>query len=173
MATTYEPITTQTLSSSAPSVTFATITGTYTDLVLVAVARTDRADYDDIMGLQFNGDTGTNYSTTIVNGNGSAAGSSRQSTVAYITSRVASASATAGIWTPVIFNIQNYSNTTTYKSTLCRFSEPPSGGTDLGVGATAGLWRSTAAITSIVIKPIVGTNLISGSTFTLYGIKAA
>lgn len=172
MTATYEKIATTTLGSATASVTFSSISGSYTDLVLVAVARTDRAEYDDIMGMQFNSDTTTNYSTTIVNGNGTTATSSRQTSVAYITSRVGAASATAGVWTPVIFNIQNYSNATTNKTALCRFNEPVSGGTDYGVGATVGLWRSTAAITSILLKPIVGTNLISGSTFTLYGIKA-
>ena len=173
MPVTYTPIASQTLGSAAASVTFSSISGTYTDLVLVAVARTNRADYDDIMGMQFNSDTATNYSTTILNGNGTTATSTRQTSVAYITSRVGAASATAGVWTPVIFSIQNYSNTTTNKTALCRFNEPTSGGVDYGVGATVGLWRSTAAITTIVLKPIVGTNLIAGSTFSLFGIKAA
>jgi hypothetical protein len=173
MPITYEPIATTTLGGAAATVTFSSIPGTYTDLVLVAVARTDRADYDDIMGIQFNSDTATNYSTTILNGDGTTATSTRQTSVAYITSRVGAASATAGVWTPVIFSIQNYSNATTNKTALSRFNEPTSGGADYGVGATVGLWRSTAAITSIVLKPIVGTNLISGSTFTLYGIKSA
>jgi len=172
MTSTYEKIATNTLGSAAASVTFSSILGTYTDLILVAVARTDRAAHDDIMGMQFNSDTATNYSTTILSGNGTNATSTRQTSVAYITSRVGAASATAGVWTPVIFSIQNYSNATTNKTALCRFNEPTSGGTDYGVGATVGLWRSTAAVTSIVLKPIVGTNLISGSTFTLYGIKS-
>jgi hypothetical protein len=36
----------------------------------------------------------------------------------------------------------------------------------------AGLWRSTAAITSISITAGT-TNIATNSTFTLYGIKAA
>lgn len=173
MALTYTPIATQTLTSNQATVTFSSISNTYTDLVLVAVVRTDRAAHDDIMGVQFNGDTATNYSTTILSGNGTSSSSTRQSTVAYVTSRVGAASATAGVWTPVIFSIQNYSNTTTNKTTLCRYNEPISGGADYGVGATVGLWRSTAAISSILLKPISGINFIANSTFTLYGIKAA
>jgi hypothetical protein len=36
----------------------------------------------------------------------------------------------------------------------------------------AGLWRSTAAITSFSIRPGGSTNFKAGSTFNLYGIQA-
>jgi hypothetical protein len=39
MAITYEPIATTTLGSAAADVTFTSISGTYTDLVLVAVTQ--------------------------------------------------------------------------------------------------------------------------------------
>jgi hypothetical protein len=38
--------------------------------------------------------------------------------------------------------------------------------------AEVGLWRNTSAITEIDLKFVTG-NLVAGSTFTLYGIKAA
>ncbi len=66
----------------------------------------------------------------------------------------------------MIQQYQNYSNTTTYKTVLSRCSNPTG-----GTLAVAGLWRSTAAITSITLTPTAG-NWLSGSTFTLYGIKA-
>ena len=37
--------------------------------------------------------------------------------------------------------------------------------------AQASLANSTNAITSIVISRLFGSNLVSGSTFTLYGLK--
>jgi hypothetical protein len=73
------------------------------------------------------------------------------------------------IYSNAIINIQNYSNTTTYKTALLRSNLAT--GTYPGVDAFVGLWRSTSAITSITILP-ASNNLLSGSTFTLYGIKA-
>jgi hypothetical protein len=37
----------------------------------------------------------------------------------------------------------------------------------------SGAWLSTTAVSSIVLKPLVGSNLVTGSRFSLYGIKAA
>jgi hypothetical protein len=65
-----------------------------------------------------------------------------------------------------IINIQNYSNSTTYKTVLAR-SNNAATGTD----ATVALWRSTSAITSIDYYLNSGS-WATGSTFTLYGIKA-
>ena len=66
-----------------------------------------------------------------------------------------------------IVQFQNYSNTTTYKTVLSRGNNASN-----LVEAFVGLWRSTSAITAIDIKTQSG-NFSIGSTFTLYGIKAA
>ncbi len=63
-------------------------------------------------------------------------------------------------------NVMNYSNTTTYKTILSRSS-------DLYTEASVNLWRNTAAITSIIIGAQGAYTFSAGSTFTLYGIKAA
>ena len=70
MAITYEPIATTTLGSAQASVSFSSFSG-YTDLVLVCVATT--ASDDQFLSVQFNGDTGSNYSNTYMTGNGSTA----------------------------------------------------------------------------------------------------
>jgi hypothetical protein len=64
----------------------------------------------------------------------------------------------------------NYSNTSTYKTSISRSGNPASEGTDVIVG----LWRNTAAISTIDIVTLSGgTQFVAGSIFTLYGIAAA
>lgn len=114
---------------------------------------------------RFNGDTGSNYSFTSLAGNGSTAASGRQSNTSYVASyALVGTSANPGT---IIMNIQNYSNTTTNKTVIYRNSDAVS-----EVTAYAGLWRSTAAITSVTAFPSAN-NFAAGSTFTLYGLKCA
>ena len=156
---TYTPISSFTATTSISSVTIAGIPQNYTDLVLVISGAIASGAVST--QLQFNGDTATNYSETIVNGNGTSTSSARDSNVnvmyaGYINTSIATN----------IFHIMNYSNTTTYKTVLGR-----SGPADAGVRATVGLWRSTAAINQVYIYA-GGTNFNTGSTFNLYGIDA-
>lgn len=159
MPVTYDKIATNTLGSAAASVTFSSIPATYTDLVLViAGGTTATAD----VYIEFNGDTGTNYSRTYLGGDGSSASSGRNSSVTAIPSfYVGSAQST------MYAHIMSYANTNVNKTILTRSSSA-----GVFVLSATGLWRSTAAINSIKIL-VSGTNLSSGNTFTLYGIKAA
>lgn len=166
MPTTYEPLATTTLTTTATNYEFTSIPGTYTDLLLVASVRVTTTGYSDY--IQFNGDTGNNYSVTILAGNGTSAVSTRYSTFStpYINWYGVAPSA-ANTFNVCNIHIMNYSNTTTNKTFISRSNEA---GT--GTDAIVGLWRSTSAITSL--KYIQGQNtLASGTTLTLYGIKAA
>jgi len=159
---TYEAIATQTLGSAAASVTFSSIPGTYTDLVLVFSGSATAASY---ISMQYNSDTGSNYSVTLLRGNGTAASSSRYSSITEIYASI-SATNTTDI-NNVIFQIQNYSNTTTYKTNLSRANNA-----GVSTEAGVGLWRSTAAINAVkVLSPT--NNFATGSTFSLYGIASA
>jgi hypothetical protein len=162
MAITYEPIATTTLGSAAADVTFTSISGSYTDLVLVCWVKTSSNDIG--LRMQFNSDTGSNYSVTQLFGNGTTAGSNRQSSQTSI--RWANYLGTAG--GIGIANIQNYANTTTYKTLINR-----GGFASYGTMSSVGLWQSTSAITSIKVFDEDSGNMASGSTFTLYGIKSA
>ena len=75
MPATYTLIASNTLSSSAASVTFSAIPATYTDLVLRWSSRTDNASVVDVVLLEFNASGGTAYSTRRIIGTGSAAAS--------------------------------------------------------------------------------------------------
>lgn len=165
---TYTPIATTTLGSAAASYTFSSIAGSYTDLVLIAVG-TVAVDGDSLT-VRFNSDSATNYSTTSLRGSGTAASSARGSSLTSLFLGYGDGFASSAI-TNAIMNIQNYANTTTNKTTLSRINNA-GGTTGVGAEANVGLWRSTAAITSITIGGQTG-NLSTGMTLTLYGIAAA
>lgn len=162
MTATYEKIATTTLGSATASVTFSSISGAYTDLVLVIQTKNSAAS-NEVYG-RFNSDTGSNYSYTQIIGNGTTAVSGRAS------------NSTTMRWNfsnndfnnNAIIQIMNYANTTTYKTTLARFNN-----VSQLTGATVNLWRSTSAITSITLSNESSTNFDVGSTFTLYGILKA
>jgi hypothetical protein len=164
---TYSPISSQTLSSAVSSVTFSSIPSTYTDLVVVFNGSNSVGN--DSYVLQLNGvTTGSLYSGTYMEGDGSTAYSSNWQNLNYIpVARGGSSTAGADI---IIMNINNYANTSFSKTVLARYSL---GGT---VGArtseTIGLYRSTTAISSVTFKSGSG-NIAIGSTITLYGIAAA
>lgn len=169
MAITYEPIATTTLGSAAASITFSSISSAYTDLRLVVVTRQDNNASNDSLRLRFNSDTGTNYSRTNLTGDGSSVASTR--TVSddeiNLVSYIPGTSAASGLYAVTTADILNYSNTTTYKTCIIRTSNAAA-----GTAATVGLWRSSAAISTIFMR-VSGFNMTAGTTATLYGIKAA
>jgi hypothetical protein len=161
MPSTYTPIATTTLGSAQSSVTFSSFSG-YTDLYIVV--NSTAAGNQNIL-LRFNSDTGTNYSYTRMTGAGSAT-SNRESSIDAINLYNSSASLN-GVMATTIVQVQNYANTTTFKTVLSRGN----GGAN-ETNAQVSLYRSTSAITSLTFS-IFTTNFSAGSTFTLYGIKAA
>ncbi|NBR25162.1 MAG: hypothetical protein EBU08_15585, partial [Micrococcales bacterium] len=158
---TYTPIASQTLSSAAASVTFSSIPQGYTDLVLVANVQNTANDGDEV-AFQLNSDTTSNYSRTRIYGNGTTASSGRASSQ----TKGALAINSTSMYSTVIANFQNYSNSTTYKTVISRGSSASN-----FVSAYVSLWRSTSAITQITILPDSGTTFVTGSTFSIYGIQ--
>jgi hypothetical protein len=161
---TYEKIQTNTLTSTTATVTFTSISGAYTDLILIINAADTTSNSN--AALVINGDTSSNYSRTNLTGNGSTASSTKVSNASnlYITPAIGTGTNFTTNW---VITFQNYSNTTTNKNILVRGNQAID-----SLAVIAGLWRSTAAITSLDIQN-QGTAWKIGSTFTLYGIAAA
>ena len=158
---TYVAIAEQTLGSAASSVTFSSIPGTYTDLVLVMNGVMNYANSYFVM--YYNGDsTLSNYSSNAIYGNGTSALAESNGYIKLGFSNNVTEPLT------IITNIQNYSNTSIYKTNLMKFSNVHNQ-TYTGVG----LWRNTAAITSVTIYSFYGGSFDTGATFSLYGISAA
>ena len=159
---TYSTIATTTVSSAANTVTLSSIPSTYTDLILI-VAGTTSAGTTHSVTIRVNGDTGTNYSVTILDGDGSAKASYRESNQSSLNLGILATPNQANS----IFHFQNYANTAINKSILGRGNNP-AGYVRLGVG----VWRNTAAINSVSIFNSA-TTFAAGTTMTLYGITAA
>lgn len=173
MATTMKLIAKNVLGSDTASVTFSSLPSTYTDLRLVCSARTDRGNNGDAILLQFNGDTGNNYSTRSLYGTGGSAVSAAWSSVSgiYLVQAAAGSSDTANTFGSSETYIPNYAGSTNKSVSHAGNSENNAATSYMSVDA--GLWSNTAAITSIVLKPFNGTNFRSGSSFILYGITKA
>jgi hypothetical protein len=163
-ARTYEPIATTTLGSTATTVSFTSIPGTYTDLVLITSIKATSANTNQWM--RFNSDSGTNYSSTNLYGTGTSALATKSVSQDKINS-VLSGFLTTTENSPGIYNIMNYSDTTTLKTIISRFNN-----TGVVAQAEVSIWSSTSAITSIEIFTTPDSFAV-GSTLTLYGIKAA
>lgn len=165
MPRTYEPIATNTLGSAAASVTFSSIPSTYTDLILIISGSNSSGDAA-ISVRTGNGsvNTGSVYSTTFLFGNGTSASSSRDTSQTW-----AHPGRLDTTLSNSIIQFMNYSNTTTNKTILSR-------GNDGSLAmTTVSLVRDTSAINIIQLQAQDGgaINFTTGSTFTLYGIKAA
>lgn len=159
MTTAWVPLATTTLSSSASSVTFSSISGSYRDLVLVIAAKNTGGTYDNIR-VQFNSDTGSNYSyvQAYFNGSGYASNSATTTFIEGLTSSHTHNSAS-------IMQVLDYSATNKHTTTLQRGNTATA---EYGNRMAAGRWANTSAVTSITITQ-QSTNFDTGSTFSLWG----
>jgi hypothetical protein len=165
---TYTPLATVTLGTAVSSVTFSSIPATYRDLILVSQVRSTRAATDDDLYLQFNNDTGNNYSWVRMAGNGSTTASSSGTGVNYmrVGNDITAANSTANVFANVVAQIQDASATDKHKTGLSR-----SDNSLVATYALAHRWANTNAITTVKVYCAVGS-LAAGSTLNLYGVIA-
>jgi hypothetical protein len=161
---TYDSIATTTLSSTQSTIDFTSISGSYTDLVLVV---TSISSTGGDVWVRVNDDTASNYSYTVLYANTSSTGSANDNSV------------TSGLITDYYGSVENannqlaviqfysYANTSTFKTILSRANRANN-----GVDLICAMWRSTSAITKLTLRFNSGSFGI-GTTATLYGITAA
>jgi hypothetical protein len=171
MPSTYTLISSNVLSSSAASVTFSAIPGTYTDLVLRISGRSDdSANPQGSIRLYINGNTSSVYSFTRLTGNGSttATYTSGSGTELYFTFGLSTAQSTSNTFGNAEIYIPSYTSST--NKPMSGFQAMETNSSTAFMGVTAGLTRITSAITTIEVTTNAG-NFVSGSSFYLYGIK--
>ena len=166
-----EAIATTYLEADAASVEFTSIPATYEHLQLRWSARSDRGNTYDQAYLRLNGDTTVTYSTHQMEGYGStvvAGGvASRNSAFAF---RLSGSQSNAAEFGTTVIDILDYANASK-NTTISGIGGVNS--TYSGVVFYSGLWDSTAAVTTIWLKPYNGSNFPRGSEFTLYGLNSA
>jgi len=159
MATpTYDLIDSVTLTSSASSVTFSSITQDYRDLVLVINSPSGAGAYAS----RFNSDSGSNYNKVWMQGTGSATASQSSSNTTNLSDSINTVQMG-------IFQIMDYSATDKHKTVLARTDNTTASAPFTGALAMAGRWASTSAVTSWQIYHTGGAMPI-GTTVYLYGI---
>jgi hypothetical protein len=171
MANTYTLIASNTLGSSAASVTFSAIPNTFTDLVLKFSARAATDTSPASCSITLNSDT-TNGSMTWIRVVSGPAVESDRNTASPIFNRFTSTASdeTANTFSNGEFYLPNYAGTANKPASLSTVNEANVTTTLYSPSVQAGLARITSAITSIEFKQLSG-NLASGSSFFLYGIK--
>lgn len=170
---TYTLISSNTLSTTATSITFSSIPSTYTDLVIRWSARYNNANLDSTM--QFNGDTGANYGRTELTSTGGTASSSVSSSATNLlqSGTTVRSAGTANAFSNTEVYISNYLSSVKKTSGSYQVAEDNSSAAYYAqITIDANLWQGTSAITSIVIDGY-GSSFISGSSFYLYGISNA
>lgn len=158
MPQTYDSIASTTLSSPSSSVTLSSIPSTFTDLVLIINAKSSSGDFYPRMTL---GSASLSRQYLIANAIGTAGANLSQDDYIVGENLVYA----SGFLATFVMHFMDYSNTTTFKPIIVR-SNNPSRGTELLLCGCL----STSAINSIVIY---GGSFDTGTTFSLYGIKAA
>ena len=169
----YDLLETQVLTSSASSVTFTGL-GSYSDykhLQVRMVARNGAtAGADKWVYLTLNGDTGSNYASHRLQGNGSSvfsnAYTSRANMVAALIT--SSASGTQGFGSALI-HLLDFGNSS--KNTTIRSLNGMADSANL-IALYSGFWNNTNAVTSLTLAP-EDNSFITGSRFSLYGIRGA
>lgn len=158
-----------TVSTPVSSITFSSIPTGYTDLMLVCSARRT-AIYADSF-IRFNSDSGANYSWIQALADGSNASGYGLSAQTYAqaghfssrSSYSANAFGSGNIYIP------NYATSNFKSFSVDAVNE--NNATQASSMLVAGLWSSTAAITSITLLPDIGYGeYATNSTFTLYGV---
>lgn len=161
-------INTQTIGAGgASSIDFNSIPQTYTDLLIVISARTAAAQNADNCKVTINGVT-TNQSLRRLYGQGTGQASDALS---YITiGNINGNSATASTFGNAQVLIPNYASTTVNKA-FSSDGVSENNAANSYQAINAGLWSSTAAITSLSLTTETGSNFQQYSTASLYGVK--
>lgn len=159
-------------SGGAATIEFTSIPATYTDIVIKYSGRSTAAGNYQNVNIKINTDTGSNYTSKLLYGDGSAAGSDTTTTTFLKFMYIPFSSATASVFGSGELYFAKYAGSI-YKSmiadTVTENNATGSGSSIIGLAA--GLWSDNSAINAITLTPNSGS-WAEHSTASLYGINA-
>ena len=168
MANTFNKIATVTVGSGgASTIDFNSIPSTFTDLVVLMSARSNRSGVNDLIYMKPNSATTGNSRINLL-GDGSSVAS--YSGTNFETGVINATGSTSSCFSNLEIYICNYANTSKYKSWSTN-GVIENNGTTAVQTMYANLWSSTSAITSLSFDLFVYGPFLQYSTATLYGIK--
>ena len=171
----YDLLQTEILTGSQASVTFSSLgdyAGTYQHLQVRLTGRTSRASTVDSIQIRFNGVSTASYANHALRGLNSSLTSyaqPSQNRIQFATVMGANAGANqfGAAYADILDPFSNNKNTTV--RVMSGFVEP----SELVIYFGSGAYFSTDDIVSIELFSQAGANLVSGSRFSLYGLKGA
>ncbi len=172
----FDWIATGTSTGSSSEIVFSDIPQTYTNLMIYGSARAQGNSEGQGIYIQFNSDTAANYNyiryaferkNTTSNAY-SAVGNSQNGLYFDVAPDTAY---TTNLFGGVVCDILNYSSSSDYKTLISEPHVPFTSGVTTYIWHHAGAWMSNSAITSLRIYNPSSNNFVSGSTYSLYGVR--
>lgn len=162
-------------SGSQATITFSSIPGSYTNLMLVLSGR-DTATGSGNLGvrLQMNGDTTAgNYTQEIFHeelNTSNSGGNNAAASTGFFAGRIPGSLNNANAVGQTTIILADYAGTTFFKTMTAVYGTFfANNAVPLAAGNDFGVWKSTSAITSLVLTA-AGTAFVNGTTATLYGM---
>ena len=165
----YESIATVYGTGSSNTITFSSIPSTYQHLQIRSLSKTTTAGTANATyTLQFNSDTGSNYTRHALVGDGATVSASGAASQTSIRAGGNTEANSTNIFAVSIVDILDYANTNKYKTLRTLFGSDLNGSGEINL--RSGVWMNTSAVTSITLTTSSG-NFASGTVFELYGIR--
>jgi hypothetical protein len=173
----YELISSTILTTTQGSISFdvSTLASTYRHLQLRVVPKTNENVV--ISGLRMrlgspSVDSGTNYAAHQLFGNNNAVSQTGNPNETWMFAGTsAGANAASNAFHASVIDILDAFSSTKFKTMKALYGHPESTAANSVVGLNSGLWRNTATIQTIEMLSTGGASFVSGSRFSLYGIR--
>lgn len=158
----------------ADAATFDTGAGgfvtTLDHLLLVAQLRTTEALTISAALLTLNNDAGANYDMQALRGRNATVSALASVAGANCAIPTAGASDAGGVFGPVLVLIPDYAQTTAEKVFFALSGHADETAANSNAELRLGHWRSTVAVSRIILTANAGTNFLTGSRLTVYGL---